>query len=123
MTDLRKHAPSARHVGIDEVPFVINPVVGARMRVLQASEADNLYVTHGFMPAGLEVQTHHHTGPVIAMTMSGARGYRENDFMNPAGAYLYEPVHSVQTLFVPSDTPAAPTPTTAALPHPQSLPP
>ena len=29
VTDLRKHVPSARHVGIDEVPFVINPVVGA----------------------------------------------------------------------------------------------
>jgi len=103
VTDLRKYVPSARHVGVDEVPFVINPVVGARMRVLHASESDNLYVTHGFMPAGLEVQTHHHTGPVIALTMSGAWGYRENDFMNRAGSYLYEPVDSVHTLFVPDD--------------------
>ena len=103
MTDLRKHVPSARHVGIDEVPFVMNPVVGARMRVLHASEADNVYVVHGFMSAGMEVQTHRHTGPVIALTLSGAWGYRENDFMNRAGSYLYEPIGSVHTLFVPAD--------------------
>ena len=103
MTDLRSHVPSARHVGIDEVPFVINPVVGARMRVLHASEADDVYVVHGFMPAGLQVQTHRHTGPVVALTLSGSWAYRENDFVNRAGSYLYEPIGSVHTLFVPSD--------------------
>ena len=103
MTDLRKHVPSARHVGADEVPFVINPVVGARMRVLHASADDDLYVVHGFMPAGLEVQTHRHTGPVVALTLSGSWAYRENDFVNRAGSYLYEPVGSVHTLFVPDD--------------------
>ena len=55
------------------------------------------------MPAGLTVQTHHHQGPVLAFTLSGAWGYRENDFMNRGRSYLYEPPGSIHTLFVPED--------------------
>ena len=101
--DVRDVVPSARHVGIDEIPFVTNPTVGARMRLLQVDPDQGLYVLHGIMPPGLRVGTHRHRGPVLAFTLSGAWGYLENDFVNRAGSYLYEPPESVHTLYVPDD--------------------
>ena len=103
MSLLDQVIPSARHVGIDDVPFVDNTAVGARMRLLQVNSDDGLYVLHGFMPAGMTVQTHRHQGAVLAFTLSGAWGYRENDFMNRGRSYLYEPPGSTHTLFVPED--------------------
>jgi hypothetical protein len=44
------------------------------------------------------VQTHRHTGPVYAYTMSGAWRYREYDYVNRAGSFLFEPAGSVHTL-------------------------
>jgi hypothetical protein len=35
--------------------------------------------------------------------MSGSWIYREHDFVNRAGSYLFEPVGSVHTLYVPAD--------------------
>ncbi|HEV8298796.1 MAG TPA: 2,4'-dihydroxyacetophenone dioxygenase family protein [Acidimicrobiales bacterium] len=95
--------PSAKHVGIEDVPWVKNPLLEAEMRLLQVNEEDGLYVLHGRMPAGMSVGTHRHRGPVLGFTLSGSWGYRENDFLNRAGSYLYEPVDSVHTLFVPAD--------------------
>ena len=103
MSLLDELVPSAQHVGIDDVPFVDNIAVGARMRLLQVNADNGLYVLHGFMPAGLNVQIHRHQGPVLAFTLSGAWGYRENDFMNRGRSYLYEPEGSIHTLFVPED--------------------
>lgn len=103
MSSLSPFIPSARHVGIDDVPWVKNPAVNAQMRLLQVDDDANLYVTHGRLPAGLRVGTHRHTGPVLGFTLSGSWGYVENDFLNRAGSYLYEPVGSVHTLYVPDD--------------------
>ena len=49
------------------------------------------------------MQTHKHTGPVYAFTTSGAWKYKESDFVNRAGSFLYEPAGSVHTLIVPDD--------------------
>jgi 2,4'-dihydroxyacetophenone dioxygenase len=50
------------------------------------------------------VQTHRHTGPVWGYTNSGAWKYKEYDYVNRAGSFLYEPAGSVHTLMVPEDT-------------------
>lgn len=95
--------PSAVHVGLDEIPWVENPRVQARMRLLQVDRQAGMSVSHGLMPAGLAVGRHRHRGPVQMWTMSGSWVYREHDYVNRAGSYLYEPIDSVHTLYVPED--------------------
>ena len=46
---------------------------------------------------------HKHTGPVYAYTTSGAWCYKEYDYVNRAGSFLYEPAGSVHTLQVLED--------------------
>lgn len=53
--------------------------------------------------AGYEVHRHKHTGPVYAYTTSGAWCYKEYDYVNRAGSFLYEPAGSVHTLQVLED--------------------
>lgn len=94
----------ARHVGRDEVPWVANPTYpGTELRLLQADLTAGVSVMAGRLPAGLEVGTHRHLGAVHMFTLAGAWGYREHDFVNRAGSYLYEPPGSVHTLYVPAD--------------------
>jgi 2,4'-dihydroxyacetophenone dioxygenase len=94
----------ARHVGSDEVPWVANPTYpGAELRLLQADLAVGVSVMAGRLPPGIEVGTHRHLGAVHMFTLSGAWAYREHDFVNRAGSYLYEPAGSVHTLYVPAD--------------------
>jgi 2,4'-dihydroxyacetophenone dioxygenase len=103
-SELAAIAPSARHVGVDEVPWVPNTAVpGAEFRLLQADVAIGLYVMHGRMPPGLAVGTHHHTGAVHMFTFSGGWAYREHEYVNRAGSYLFEPPGSVHTLYVPDE--------------------
>ena len=59
-----------------------------------ASAAERLYDLN----PEIEVQTHRHTGPVWGYTRSGAWKYREYDYVNRAGSFLYEPSGSVHTL-------------------------
>jgi 2,4'-dihydroxyacetophenone dioxygenase len=40
---------------------------------------------------------------VYAFTTGGAWRYKESDFVNTAGSFLYEPAGSVHTLTVPAD--------------------
>jgi 2,4'-dihydroxyacetophenone dioxygenase len=94
--------PTAIHRGNDELPWV-EIGDGSLMKVLQVKEREGLWVILSRFPAGYQVQTHKHTGPVYAFTMSGAWKYRESDFVNRAGSYLYEPAGSVHTLIVPDD--------------------
>jgi hypothetical protein len=96
--------PVALHVGEDEVPWVPNLAYpGTSMRLLQADVEAGVYAMAGRLPAGLEVGTHHHTGAVHMFTLSGAWGYREHEFVNRAGSYLYEPPGSIHTLYTPVD--------------------
>jgi 2,4'-dihydroxyacetophenone dioxygenase len=97
-------AAVARHVGESEVPWVSNPQYpGTEMRLLQADVRVGLYVSTGRMAPGLSVGTHRHNGAVHMFTLSGAWAYREHDYVNRAGSYLYEPPGSVHTLYVPDD--------------------
>ena len=95
--------PSATHIGVDEIPWVQNPSVDARMRLLHVDPANQMTVSHGLMAAGLSVGTHRHRGPVQMWTMAGSWRYREHEFVNRAGSYLFEPIGSVHTLEVPAD--------------------
>jgi 2,4'-dihydroxyacetophenone dioxygenase len=96
--------PAARHVGVDDVPWVPNPTYpGTWMRLMQADLEAGISVMAGRLPPGLEVGTHRHAGAVHMFTLSGAWGYREHDYVNRAGSYLYEPPGSVHTLYVPTD--------------------
>jgi hypothetical protein len=102
MTNTATPLPAvARHVGVDEVPWVPNPrFPGTEMRLLQADVNVGVYTMAGRMPGGLEVGTHRHEGAVHMFTLSGAWVYREHDFVNRVGSYLYEPPGSVHTLYV-----------------------
>ncbi|NQZ98034.1 MAG: 2,4'-dihydroxyacetophenone dioxygenase family protein [Myxococcales bacterium] len=95
----------ARHVGIDEVPWVANPVhPGAELRLLQADTNRGIYVMAGRLAGDMEVGTHRHTGAVHMFTLAGAWKYLEHEFVNRAGSYLYEPPDSVHTFYVlPND--------------------
>src|ERR1700738_3706666 len=97
-TDLAfDHAPTAVHIGADELPFV-DIGGGNKLKVIQVKERDGLWIIENIFQAGFEVQTHRHTGPVFGYTTSGAWKYKEYDYVNRAGSFLYEPAGSVHTL-------------------------
>jgi quercetin dioxygenase-like cupin family protein len=96
MTTLQHH-PTAVHIGADELPFAPVPD-GTMLKVLQVREREGLWIIQTIFPAGYEVQTHRHTGPVWGYTVSGAWKYKEYDYVNRAGSFLYEPAGSVHTL-------------------------
>ena len=96
MTTIQHH-PTAVHIGADELPFAPVPD-GTLLKVLQVREREGLWIIQTIFPAGYEVQTHRHTGPVWGYTVSGAWKYKEYDYVNRAGSFLYEPAGSVHTL-------------------------
>ncbi len=85
------------HIGIDDLPFV-DIGDGAKLKVLQVKRGENLWIIENIFPAGYEVQTHRHSGPVFGYTTAGAWKYKEYDYVNRAGSFLYEPAGSVHTL-------------------------
>jgi 2,4'-dihydroxyacetophenone dioxygenase len=89
--------PTAVHIGADELPFV-DIGDGSKLKVLQVKEAEGLWIVENVFQAGYEVQRHKHTGPVYAYTTSGAWKYKEYDYVNRMGSFLYEPAGSVHTL-------------------------
>ena len=90
-------APQADHVGVDDLPFV--DIGGGNMlKVLQVRESEGLWIIENIFQAGFEVETHRHTGPVYGYTQSGAWKYKEYDYVNRAGSFLYEPAGSIHTL-------------------------
>ena len=92
-----QHHPTAVHIGADELPFAPVPD-GTMLKVLQVREREGLWIIQTIFPAGYEVQKHRHTGPVWGYTVSGAWKYKEYDYVNRAGSFLYEPANSVHTL-------------------------
>ena len=94
--------PLAIHLGADELPFV-DYGGGNMMKVLLIDEAESLWIVENIFKAGFETQTHRHTGPVFGYTVSGAWKYKEYDYVNRAGSFLYEPANSVHTLTVLED--------------------
>jgi 2,4'-dihydroxyacetophenone dioxygenase len=89
--------PTAVHLGADELPFV-EIGDGNKLKVIQVKEREGLWIVENIFQPGFEVQTHKHTGPVFAYTRSGGWKYREYDYVNRAGSFLYEPAGSVHTL-------------------------
>jgi 2,4'-dihydroxyacetophenone dioxygenase len=90
-------APEAVHIGRDDLPY-IDIGDGSKLRVLQVKPQEGLWIVENIFQAGYEVDTHKHTGPVWGYTRSGAWKYKEYDYVNRAGSFLYEPAGSVHTL-------------------------
>ncbi len=89
--------PEAVHIGREELPWV-DIGDGSQLRVLQVKPKEGLWIVENIFQAGYEVDTHRHTGPVWGYTRSGAWKYKEYDYVNRAGSFLYEPAGSVHTL-------------------------
>ncbi len=89
--------PDAVHLGADELPFV-DIGDGSLLKVLQVRPKEGLWIVENIFKAGYEVDTHRHTGPVFGYTRSGAWKYKEYDYVNRAGSFLYEPAGSEHTL-------------------------
>jgi len=87
----------AVHRGSEELPFV-DIGDGSLLKVIQVRPKEGLWIVENIFQAGYEVQTHRHTGPVFGYTVSGAWKYKEYDYVNRAGSFLYEPAGSVHTL-------------------------
>jgi len=94
---LIESAPNAVHIGADALPFV-DIGGGSLLKVIQVNEKEGLWIVENIFQAGYEVQKHRHTGPVWGYTTSGAWKYKEYDYVNRAGSFLYEPAGSVHTL-------------------------
>ena len=89
--------PEAIHFGADDLPFV-DIGDGSLLKVLQVKRGEGLWIIENIFQAGYEVDTHKHTGPVWGYTRSGAWKYKEYDYVNREGSFLYEPAGSVHTL-------------------------
>ncbi len=87
----------AVHRGASDLPWA-EIGGGNKLRVLQVNEREGLWIIENILMAGFEVQTHKHTGPVWGYTVSGAWKYKEYDYVNRAGSFLWEPAGSVHTL-------------------------
>ncbi len=94
-------APSALHLGEDDIPWV--EAGDLELKVVQVKIEEGLWVVRNRFKPGAAVQKHKHTGPVYAFTLSGAWKYAESEYTNRAGSFLYEPAGSVHTLVVPAD--------------------
>lgn len=94
---LLETTPEAVHVGAGDVPFV-DLGDGSMMKVLQIRRREGVWVVEMMFPQGFVSPTHRHDGSVYGFTVSGAWKYREYDYVNRAGSYLYEPAGSVHTL-------------------------
>ena len=89
--------PEAVHIGRDELPYV-DIGDGSQLRVLQVKPKEGLWIVENIFQAGYEIDTHKHTGPVWGYTRSGAWKYKEYEYVNRAGSFLYESAGSVHTL-------------------------
>ena len=90
-------APLAIHKGAEELPFV-EMGGGNKLKVIMVDEGQGLWIVENIFQNGFEVIAHKHTGPVYGYTVSGAWKYKEYDYVNRAGSFLYEPANSVHTL-------------------------
>jgi 2,4'-dihydroxyacetophenone dioxygenase len=89
--------PTAVHIGADDLPWAPVPD-GTLLKVLQVKEREGLWIVENIFMKGFDVQTHRHTGPVWGYTTSGGWKYKEYDYVNRAGSFLYEPAGSIHTL-------------------------
>lgn len=95
MTDMQSQ--EAVHFAADDLPFV-DIGDGSLLKVLQIKRGEGLWIIENIFKAGYEVEKHRHTGPVYGYTTAGAWKYKEYDYVNRAGSFLYEPAGSEHTL-------------------------
>jgi 2,4'-dihydroxyacetophenone dioxygenase len=88
---------NAIHIGRDDLPFV-DIGGGNKLKVLHVTPSTGMWIVENVLQSGFAVDTHRHTGPVWAYTTSGAWKYKEYDYVNRAGSFLFEPANSVHTL-------------------------
>src|SRR5438874_12225717 len=93
---LTENAPTAVHIGADELPFV-DIGDGNKLKVIQVKVKEGLWIVENIFQKGYVVQKHKHTGPVYAYTTSGAWKCGEYDYVNRAGSLPYEPAGSADT--------------------------
>jgi len=99
----RTDSREASLINDEDLPYIGLPD-GSSLQLLQVDLNQNLWVVRSVFKPGFGVDTHYHTGPVFAVTHSGEWFYKEYpDKVNKAGAYLYEPAHSLHTLTVADD--------------------
>jgi len=99
----RQDAREAILLHDEDLPWVALPD-GSLLQLLQVDLNQNLWVVRNRLKPGFCIDTHYHTGPVFAVTLSGEWFYKEYpDKVNKAGSYLYEPAHSIHTLTVAAD--------------------
>ena len=89
--------PDSIHIGGNDLPFV-DIGDGNKLKVIHVKEGEGLWIVENIFVKGYEVQTHRHTGPVWGYTTSGGWKYKEYDYVNRAGSFLYEPAGSIHTL-------------------------
>ena len=89
--------PTAVHIAADDLPFV-DIGAGNKLKVIQVRPKEGLWIVENVFMKNFELQTHRHTGPVFAYTTSGAWKYKEYDYVNRPGSFLYEPAGSIHTL-------------------------
>ncbi|MEM7095342.1 MAG: 2,4'-dihydroxyacetophenone dioxygenase family protein [Actinomycetota bacterium] len=103
LAEAMEHAPTAQHLGDDELPWIASRSMGVQTKLYVAKVSEGLWILRNRFDPGVELQTHKHTGQVYAFTTAGAWGYRESEYMNTAGSFLYEPAGSIHTLYTPED--------------------
>lgn len=92
--------PSAILRHEEDLPFV-DIGGGAQLQVLQVDLANGVWIIRNRFAPGAVIQTHRHTGSVLAFTIAGSWRYREYaGEINYAGSYLFEPAGSLHTLEV-----------------------
>ena len=88
------------HIGAEDLPWIEGPS-GELVQLLQVDLSQGFWLTRTRFPPGATLDTHYHTGQVLAVTLSGRWWYKETpEQINTAGSYLYEPAMSVHTLTV-----------------------
>ncbi len=102
MTITSANSTEAVHKGASDLPWA-DIGGGNKLRLLQIDEREGLWIIENIFMAGFQVQAHRHTGPVWGYTVSGAWKYKEYDYVNRAGSFLYEPAGSVHTLMCVED--------------------
>ena len=102
MIDTIESRAAAIHRGDEELPWV-DAGGGVELKVLMVRREEALWIVRNRFAPGVSLQTHRHTGPVYAHTLSGAWKYAEYPEVNRSGSFLFEPAGSVHTLVVPDD--------------------
>lgn len=99
----RLHDKQAILLHEEDLPEVSLPD-GSTIQLLQVDLNQNLWILRTRLKPGYAVDTHYHTGPVFAVTLSGEWFYEEySDKVNKSGSYLFEPAHSLHTLTVSAE--------------------